>query len=45
MKTNQFMLYGAEEAICSEENTKQIHCGQNVISKVLNLLVQATSRL
>jgi hypothetical protein len=29
---SQFMLYGAEVAVCSEINTKQIHCGQNVNS-------------
>ena len=41
------MLYGAEVAVCSQINTQHITsvCGQNVNSKVLNLLVHATSRL
>ena len=29
-ETNQFKLYGAEVAVCSEINTKHIKCGQKV---------------
>ena len=41
------MLYGAESSVCSEINKKHINsvCGQNVDSKVLNLLLHATSSL
>ena len=30
IRTNQFMLYGAEVAVCSEINAKHIQCGLNV---------------
>jgi hypothetical protein len=39
------MLRGAEVAVCSEINTKQIQYGQNVSSEVLSPLVHATGRL
>jgi len=39
------MLYEADFAVYSEINKKQTQCGQNVSSKVLSLLVHATSRL
>jgi hypothetical protein len=39
------MLYGEEVAVCSEINLKPVVYGQNVNSRVLNILVHANSRL